>query len=142
MKARLASIPVLLLFPAMVMAAGSDLPVEKRTAQGISYYNGGVGLDERARLPQEYALKIVLVTEQGLYLNDAEVRVINAGGEEVFRVQADNGPWLIADVAPGTYTIEATLEGRSAVLRGVTVKDGSKVVASLRWKSSEIDMGL
>ncbi len=126
----------------MVMAAGSDLPVEKRTAQGISYYNGGVGLDERARLPQEYTLKIVLATEEGLYLNDAEVRVIDAGGDEVFRVRADNGPWLIADLGPGTYTIEATLEGRSSTPRKVTVKAGSKTVATLRWKSSEIDMGL
>jgi hypothetical protein len=126
----------------MVMAAGSDLPVEKRTAQGISYYNGGVGLDERARLPQEYSLKIVLATEEGLYLNNAEVRVADSGNEEVFRVRADNGPWLIADLVPGTYTIEATLEGSTTTPLRVTVKAGSKAVATLRWKSSEIDMGL
>lgn len=142
MRIRLIAVGVLLLLPGLALAAGSGLPVEVREAQGVSYYNGGVGLDERGRMPQQYSLKLVFATEKGLYLNDAEVKIVNAAGDEVFRVRADNGPWLIADLPSGTYTVEATLEGRTATLRGVTVKEGSKRVATLRWRSSEIDMGI
>ena len=63
-----------LLFPAAVLAAGTELPVDIRTAQGIKYYNGGVGLDERAQMKQIFPLKVVLATDRGLYLNDAVVK--------------------------------------------------------------------
>jgi len=47
----------------------------------------------------------------------------------------------VADVPPGSYTVEATLEGRSAKA-SVAVPSGARRVAVLTWKTSEIDMGL
>lgn len=126
-----------------VAAAASDLalPVTVQTFQGVRFYNGGVGLEERGRMPQIYPLKIVLATDRGLYLNDAEVVVSGSEGREVLRVRAGNGPWLVADVPPGVYSVKATLEGRTAGAT-VQVEAGRRKVVVLSWKTAEVDMGL
>ena len=142
MKKLIASAAAVLLFPAVVLAAGTELPVEVQTAQGIKYYNGGVGLGERAAMSQIFPLKVVLATEKGLYLNDADVKFVDSSGAEVLRVRADNGPWLVADLPAGTYTVEATLEGKTVSARGVRIKEGSRRITVLMWRTADVDMGL
>jgi hypothetical protein len=141
MKKLIAMTSLLLALPAAAAAAGPTLPVEVQSSQGIEFYNGGVGLGERGEMPQLYPLKIVLVTDKGLYLNDAEIVITRTGGGEVLRARADNGPWLIADVPPGSYSLKASLEGRTTAA-SVRVSAGQKKVVVLSWKTSEIDMGL
>jgi hypothetical protein len=141
MKKWIALTCALVALPAAALAAGSNLPVEIQTAQGIKFYNGGAGLDERSKMPQIYPLKVVLVTAGGLYLNDAEIVISATGGKEIFRARADNGPWLVADVPPGSYSLKASLEGRTSA-SSVRVTAGKNAVVTLRWKASEIDMGL
>ena len=142
MKKLIASAAAVLLFPAVVLAAGNSLPVEIQTAQGVKYYNGGVGIDERSEMTQIFPLKVVFATEKGLYLNDADVKFVDSSGKEVLRVQADNGPWLVADLPLGTYTVEATLEGTTVSARGVRVKEGSRRITVLMWRTADVDMGL
>jgi hypothetical protein len=142
MKKWMAFIPALLLASAAVPASGTDLPVDLQTAQGVQYYNGGVGSGERSQMPQIFPLKIVLATDRGLYLNDAEVRILDASGREVLRVQADNGPWLVADVPPGTYTVKATLEGHTVSTGTLRISKGTRRVAILNWRTADVDMGL
>ncbi len=124
------------------LAAGPALPVSVRTSQGIKYYNGGAGLDERSRMPQLFPLKLVFATDRGHYLSDVEVKITAAGGQEVFRVRADNGPWLVADLPPDTYTIEATQAGSIKRVTPVTLGAESRSVIMLHWKTTEVDMGL
>ena len=140
MKKLISLMSLLLVLPAAVALAGPSLPVEVQSSQGIEFYNGGVGLGERGQMPQLYPLKVVLVTDRGLYLNDAEI-VITRGGEEVLRARADNGPWFVADVPPGSYSLKATLEGSSASA-SVKIGAGQKKVVVLSWKTSSVDMGL
>ena len=141
MKRTLLALTLLLpVLPAVASAASSSLPVEIQSSKGISFYNGGVGLGERGMMPQLYPLKIVLATDKGLYLNDAEI-VVSRGGEEVLSVRANNGPWVVADLPPGSYTLRATLEGRTATA-SVKVSAGAKKVVILSWKTADIDMGL
>jgi hypothetical protein len=123
------------------LAAEHSLPVPVGTAQGIKFYNGGVGIGERAIMPQLYPLKIVLATDSGLYLNDAQVTIRDKSGREVFSVRADNGPWLVADLPAGSYTVEAVLEGTSKKVP-VSVVSGQKRVAILTWAAADVDMGL
>ena len=92
-------------------------------------------------MPQIYPLKVVLVTAGGLYLNDAEIVISATGGKEIFRARADNGPWLVADVPPGSYSLKGSLEGRTSA-SSVRVTAGKNAVVTLRWKASEVDMGL
>ena len=142
MKKLIATAAAVLLFPTVVLAAGSSLPVDVQTAQGIKYYNGGVGLEERSAMTQIFPLKVVLATEKGLYLNDADVKFVDSSGKEVLRVRADNGPWLVADLPAGTYTVEATLEGTTVSARGVRIKEGSRRITVLMWRTADVDMGL
>jgi hypothetical protein len=141
MKKVLALLAVSVFAASGAFAAESGLPVPVKTAQGIKFYNGGVGVGERSRMPQLYPLKIVLATDSGLYLNDAQVTIRDRSGTEVLSVRADNGPWLVADVPAGSYTIEAVLEGNSKKA-SVSVASGKKQTAILTWKTTDIDMGL
>ena len=141
MRKLIALTSLLLALPAAAAAAGPALPVEIQSSQGIEFYNGGVGLGERGKMPQLYPLKIVLVTDKGLYLNDAEIVITGKGGSEVLRARADNGPWFIADVPPGSYSLKASLEGQTAAA-SVRLSAGQKKVVVLSWKTSQVDMGL
>lgn len=123
------------------VAAETSLPVPVKTAGGIKFYNGGVGIGERANMPQLYSLKIVLATSSGLYLNDAQVTISDKSGNQVLSVRANNGPWLVADVPAGTYTVKAVLEGKTREAT-VIVAQGRKQTATIMWPQSEVDMGL
>ena len=142
MKTRLLVLLAAVSLPLLpAFAAEQSLPVAVQTANGIKYYNGGVGVRERAEMPQVYPLKLVFATNRGHYLNNADVAISDAAGKEVFRALADNGPWMIIDLPPGSYAVEATLEGRAKKTQ-VTVSSGSSEVSILRWKTTEVDMGL
>ncbi len=140
MRKLIALTSLLLALPAAAAAAGPALPVEIQSSQGIEFYNGGVGLGERGKMPQLYPLKIVLVTDKGLYLNDAEIVITGSGGDEVLRARADIGPWLIANVPPGSYSLKASLEGRTTAASG-KVSAGQKKVVVLSWKTSFVVNG-
>jgi len=122
-------------------AANGDLPVPVQQYEGISYYSAGVTIEERAALPQRFPLKIVFATNGGHLLCGADV-TIKQGGKTVFRGSADNGPWLIVDVPPGTYDIEAVQDGTKKSARGVTVAPGGRRAVLLRWRTTEVNMGL
>jgi len=86
------------------------LSVNARAAD-IPYISGGVGADEReafAAKEREYNLKIVAADKSGDYLADVQVVIESARKERVLDTTMD-GPILLAKLAPGTYTIRATL---------------------------------
>ena len=141
MKKVLALLVVSAFVASGAFAAEPGLPVPVKTAQGIKFYNGGVGIGERAQMPQLYPLKIVLATSSGLYLNDAQITIRDKGGKEVLSVRADNGPWLVADVPAGSYTVEAVLEGK-AKKASVSVASNKKQTAIFTWPEQDVDMGL
>ncbi len=127
--------------PGWVKAADTDLPVPIQTYNNIRYYSMGVSTEERRTLPQLYPLKLIFATDQGHMLCDADVTV-NTGGKTVFRGRAENGPWLIIDLPPGGYDIEAVMDGKKRTARGVVITAGKKRTISLRWKTTEVRMSL
>lgn len=141
MKKVLAILVISVFAASGAVAAESSLPVPVKTAGGVKFYNGGVGVGERAKMPQLYSLKIVLATSSGLYLNDAQVTISDKGGNQVLSVRADNGPWLVTDVPAGTYTVKAVLEGKTREAT-VSVAEGSKKTATIMWPERDVDMGL
>jgi hypothetical protein len=126
--------------PAWVLAADVDLPVPIQKYENVSYYSGGVGVDERRQLPQLYLLKVVFRTDGGHMLSDADV-TMSAGGKTVFRGRADNGPWLFVDLPPGAYDIEAVLNGKARSAKGVRLVAGKLRTVVLTWKTTEVNMG-
>jgi len=124
-----------------VAAAASELPVPVQQYESIRYYSAGVGIEERRELPQLYPLKVVFRTDAGHLLCDADV-TIAAGGKTVFRGRAEHGPWLVVDLAPGSYDIAAVQDGVSRAVKGVRLAPGGQRTVVLTWKVSDVDMGL
>jgi hypothetical protein len=132
---------VIVAVPARVPAADIDLPVHTQQYENVSFYSGGVGIEERQQLPQLYLLKVVFRSDRGHLLPDADV-TMRAGGKIVFRCRAENGPWLFVDLPPGAYDIEAVLNGKARSAKGVRLAAGKLRIVVLTWKTTEVDMGL
>ena len=101
------------------------LPPVKQSGD-VSYVSGGVP-DEQLPAIQKakasYPLVIELYQKSGAnseYTADAQVRLKNSKGDVVLDDKAD-GPFFLVRTAPGTYQVEATLNGKTVTQRGVAV---------------------
>lgn len=107
----------------------ADLPEPQRFGS-VSVVNGGVDLDEAERLRRlspQYPLSIVFSVRDGNYAV-ADNFTIRRDGQPVAEVP-NAGPWLLVDLPPGRYTLQAEFEGQ-VVERPLTVgsqKRGSTV---------------
>lgn len=141
MKKSLGALFAVLVAGAPAFAANAELPVPVQQYESIRYYSAGVGVEERRTLPQLFPLKLVFKTDAGSLLSDADV-TIAAGGKTVFRGRAQNGPWLIIDLPPGTYDVTAVLDGATRRAKGVKIAKGRQRTVILVWKLAEVDMGM
>lgn len=97
-------------------------------ATTVPVITGGVGEGGREAMEARqnaYSLKLVFTGEQGIYLSSVGVTIRDRQGNEVVNTTT-TGPYLLADLEPGRYTVEANAEG---IVRkhDVTVgKDGLK----------------
>jgi hypothetical protein len=106
------------------------------TPAGVPFASGGVGADEMQRLKareKEFNLKLVFTLVEGNYLSDVAVVVKDAAGKPVLTAQAP-GPILLAKLARGSYTVDATYEGRT-LTRNLKVGDRLHT-EYLRWPSN------
>jgi hypothetical protein len=103
------------LSPSLRPASAQPAPVAGTTAQGRRFLAGGVDRDEselmKAMTP-EFPLTVVLTARDGAYLGDARVRVVDGGGATIVDTHV-NAPYLLVDLSPGTYEVEATHAGRT-----------------------------
>lgn len=127
--------------PAGVCAGEADLPVPVQQYESIRYYSGGVGIEERTQLPQLFALRVILATDSGKLLCNAEVTILTKE-KTVFRGRAEHGPWLFVDLPPGVYDIKALQGGHTREAKGVRLVKGGHQTVVLRWKASEVGGGL
>lgn len=90
-------------------------PVRGSTAQGADYAMGGVSIEELQALERHkdrYSLWITLAAKgSGAYLADVQIRITDARKQLVFNEQVP-GPWLMIDLPPGRYTVEALRRGQ------------------------------
>lgn len=84
--------------------------------QGIRYVSGGVGEGERAELDalsNRFNLRLLFAMQgSGDYLADVRVTVVDSRGTVVLNA-ASNGPWFLAALPPGAYTVEASALGQT-----------------------------
>ena len=96
---------------------------------GLQWSCGGVGADERralARLGGEAGLELVMVTaKRGGYVAGAEVSLRGTTTKGAQLSGVADGPICLFKLPPGTYTIEALLDGTRREARAV-VKAGGK----------------
>lgn len=107
-----------------------------KSQDGIEYLSGGVGvnaqdqINERAR---DFNLKLVFTLNEGNYVADVGVALKDAKGRTVVEDVAD-GPFFLAKLPAGQYTVAATYEGRT-VTRKLQVGKGLRT-EYLRWPSN------
>ena len=114
----------------------SSYAQEPKTSDGIVYVSGGVGEDSRDRLnsqAREYNLRLMFTLNEGNFLSDVNVAITDAKGKKVIEDVA-NGPFFMAKLPAGSYTVTATYQGKTQT-RKIQAGKGSSV-AHMRWPSN------
>lgn len=107
-------------------------------SQGISYITGGVGEGEAvAILAEAKQWPLLLEMSQiengrGVWIFGASIKILNSSKQVIFNAQAE-GPYMLVNLVPGDYAIEAAYEG---VLqkRTLSIKADSSQKIALFWK--------
>jgi hypothetical protein len=114
--------------PAVFTQEGqADLPQVEQAGR-VAYLNGGAGLDEAGYMKsraKEFPLQFVFSGRGGEY-GVADRVTVRRGSEEMVSVP-DAGPYLMVQLPPGRYTVEATFNG-VVEHRSVTVGNGTSRV--------------
>lgn len=80
-----------------------------------AFVSGGIGLDGREEMlaqRDQYNLRLSFAMRgSGEYLGAVAVEIRDAAGRPVLSAPAD-GPWFYARLAPGSYQVVATADGR------------------------------
>ena len=112
---------------------------ETQYSQGISYITGGVGEGETvAILAEAKQWPLLLEMSQiengrGVWIFGATIKIMSAAKKQIdFEAKAD-GPYMLVNLAPGDYTIEATYEGVMQK-RVLSIKADSLQKIALFWK--------
>jgi len=87
---------------------------EGLTAQDRPYTAGGIGLGESEQMKSmagKMPLSITVTAKSGAYLADSHITIQDARGKVVLDTQPD-APYLLVDLTPGKYNVEATLHGK------------------------------
>lgn len=118
---------------ASVAPAASAAPAAP--ARGIKFVAGEVGEDAEARIraaQQNYNLKLVFTLTEGNYLADVDVAIRDAAGKTLLEHRVP-GPFLLAELPPGTYDVMASYEGKP---RARKIKVGGRLTTEhFRWPS-------
>ena len=116
-------------------------PPIRTTAQGIEYMCGGSGAQEAAFMDMvapQWAARFQFAVNQAsghAAAAGVKVRVRNTyTGETSFEAFADS-PTLLARLAPGSYTVEATLDGLT-LIDTISVVAGQMALARFVWPSN------
>lgn len=96
--------------PSRVQGQGMQDPI--RIRDGVRYACTGIAESRNDPRWHSFPLKLVFArSTDGAYFGKADVTVRDESGRKVFAATCDNGPWLLLDLRPGTYRVEATVKG-------------------------------
>jgi len=107
-------------------------------SQGISFITGGVGQEETEAIlteAKQWPITLELsqiVNGRGVWIFGASIKVLNVKKQMIFDARSD-GPYMLINLVPGDYLIEATYEG-VVQNRAVSIKSDSSQKISLFWK--------
>jgi len=105
-------------------------------AASVNFVTGGIGDDERQAIEGargNYNVYITSASTDGAFVEDTQVVIHKKDGTELLNVAA--GPLLYVQLAPGSYTLDATHNGET---KHQTITVGGKKAKSasvhLSWK--------
>ncbi len=82
------------------------------TKTGIRFVSGGAGESERTALAKEknnFSFWLTTAAKgSGVYLAAVRVRILNASTQQPVLEHTMDGPWLLANLPPGDYAVEAS----------------------------------
>jgi hypothetical protein len=126
----LAVAAALVAFPVASMTDG-------RTAQDRPFVSGGVTQSEiadiRTKQPFFNLSLLTAAKGSGAYLAGVRVRIMDGKGQSVLETEMD-GPYLLVDLQPGKYQLEATNEGETQK-RTLTLSEGRSHRMVIYFKS-------
>lgn len=111
--------------------AHAQLPAAQ-TANGVEYVSGGIGKDESDAFKaakSKYPLSLTFAaTSPGSsatpYAAEVQVEIKDESGNTVLSIPSA-GPYVLVDLEPGQYEINATFEGDTQTATVMVVGDGS-----------------
>lgn len=116
--------------------AQDALPAVQKSG-AVEYLTGGVGLDESTAIKSasgQWPLSLVFSVQadgRAQFASDVKLEIHDAKGALALDVTA-TGPYLLARLAPGSYSLRATLAGKT-LERKVQVKKGASSRVELVW---------
>ena len=88
-------------------------PVAAQPTSSVPFTCVGASADQRENAASvQHTLKLVFAEPSGHFLADVATRVSDANGNVLLHIVC-GGPWLLLDLSPGQYQIEASFEGES-----------------------------
>jgi hypothetical protein len=112
-------------------SATLPLPPEKQQGN-VSYVSGGVPDEQLAAVKQargKYPLVVELYQKAGAkseFTSGAQVRLTDKAGKVVLDDRSE-GPFMLVKLPPGSYRVQATLNGKTSAAQSVAVAaTGSK----------------
>ncbi len=105
-----------MIFSSCAAASTTDILPETQMQNNVTYITGGIGQDESSAMrsaSRDYALEIVCVQKaipRDEFLAAVKVRIVDAHGKVALDVVTD-GPYLLANLPQGAYTITADSRG-------------------------------
>ena len=105
-----------------------------RASPGVTVVTGGIStdvVDHMRAIEKDFNLKMVFALNNGEYLADVKVQVIDPSNHVVIDTLTD-GPWLLARLPAGSYQVHATY-GSTMERRVVAVAPASLKTLDFRW---------
>ena len=104
-----------------------------------AYISGGIGLEERAAMEArrgQFNLQLTFALQpSGNYLAAVETLIADGQGSILLRIRSD-GPFVWAQLAPGTYAVAATYRQRTQSRR-ITVPARGAARAAFYWSDAQ-----
>ncbi len=140
-RAAIAAVFSVLASGATAVLAANQLPPVHRSGT-IEYIVGGVGSEQAKAIEQASAHWPVVITyaekegKAGEYVVDAKSVIRDAKGATVLTLNK-SGPILLAKLAPGDYSVDATLHGKT-LSEKIQVKPGETSRTELLWPQGTV----
>lgn len=125
------------------VAQAASLPAVQKNGN-VEYMTGGIGKDRATAMEREaghWPMALEFAVRDGKkadFAADVHVQVRNAEHKVVLNTTS-SGPFVLAKLEPGRYTVDATLAGKT-LQREVTVSKGAHSRAMFEWPQGTDEM--
>ena len=103
--------------------------------QGIQYFSGGLGKEERSVTYPPFPLKLIFVQGERAFLAGISVHIAKEDGTQLISIPGKEveGPWLFINLPTGTYVISGTRSQGLTIKKTITLQPKKSTTVHLRW---------